>query len=414
LLPSHDSFLNGLELQLDENIDALAMESFWAFVSGGSSLLSAYEWILMLHHLAEPTHSADVAFGIHDERTTVGEVEAATDGASAAPVKGDEGVVETCSSGWKSRKSDVPIADAKGGRGGFYDVDIDARIAHVTDAACDDVEAFRVSRASVITCSQIPAPAGSDDEIESPQHAPSSELDDADAEHTVAEDCVETWDDVALNAVHDESHDAYSDTQLLDESECGDGGESAEVTTTAQTSRHDPITECQEMKTETALGQDEGLSFTIDEHVGAEACANDGVEGRVKLPVLGGIAAAADACALEPGTGLPSQSPSGSLTPFSFANSQFGFDATSSATSTSSSSSASASAAALCGLAQVIRHSNSASKNVDTLRTEQDVVMLSLQLRNARRDVDRLTTEVRSEREKVFLLAASLGLEHFV
>ena len=362
MLPSHDSFLNGLELQLDENIDALAMESFWAFVSGGSSLLSAYEWILMLHHLAEPTHSADVAFGIHDERTTAGEVEAATDGVSAAPVKGDEGVVETCSSGWKS---DVPIADAEGGRGGFYNVDIDARIAHVTDAACDDVEALRVARASVITCSQIPAPVGSDDEIESPQHAPSSELDGVDAEHTVAEDCVETWDDVALNAVHDKSHDAYSDTQLLDESECGDGGESAEVTTTAQTSRHDPITECQEMKTETALGQDEGLSFTIDEHVGAEACANDGVEGRVTLPVLGGIAAAADAvlggiaaaaaadaCALEPGTGLPSQSPSGSLTPFSFANSQFRFDATSSSTC------ASASAAALCGLAQVIRHCN--------------------------------------------------------
>jgi hypothetical protein len=347
LLPSHDSFLNGLELQLDDSIDALAMESFWAFVSGGSTLLSAYEWILMLHHLAEPAHSADVA------RTTVGEVEAVTDGATAAPLKGDEGVVKICSSVWKSWKSDVPIADAEGGRGGFHNVDIDARIAHVSDAACDvDVEALRVATASVITCSQISAAAGSDDEIESPQHAPSSELDGVNTEHTVAEDCVETWDDVALNAVHDEPHphDAHSDIRRLDESECGDGGESAEGTTTAQTSRHDPIAECQEMKTETALGQDEGLSFTIDEHVGADACADDSIEGRVKSPVLGGIAAAADACALEPGTGLLSQSLSGSLAPFYFANSQFRFDATTSATS------ASASASALCALAQVIRH----------------------------------------------------------
>lgn len=51
---SHDSFLNGLEVQLDDDIDAAAVESFWAFLSCGSPVLSAFEWILMLQHLSDP------------------------------------------------------------------------------------------------------------------------------------------------------------------------------------------------------------------------------------------------------------------------------------------------------------------------------------------------------------------------
>ncbi len=53
MLSSRESFLNGFELHLGDDIDALAVESFWAFVSGGSPLLSAFEWILMVHHIGK-------------------------------------------------------------------------------------------------------------------------------------------------------------------------------------------------------------------------------------------------------------------------------------------------------------------------------------------------------------------------
>ncbi len=43
--------MNGFELHLDDDINFVAAESFWAFISGGSPILSAFEWILMMHHL---------------------------------------------------------------------------------------------------------------------------------------------------------------------------------------------------------------------------------------------------------------------------------------------------------------------------------------------------------------------------
>ena len=73
MLSSRESFLNGFELHLDDDIDAVAVESFWAFVSGGSPLLSAFEWILMVHHIGklEEVVEREVVCGETNERQYV-------------------------------------------------------------------------------------------------------------------------------------------------------------------------------------------------------------------------------------------------------------------------------------------------------------------------------------------------------
>jgi hypothetical protein len=51
--------LNGFEQQMEEEIDGGAVEAFWAFVSGGSPLLSAFEWTVTLQRLCQLADAAD-------------------------------------------------------------------------------------------------------------------------------------------------------------------------------------------------------------------------------------------------------------------------------------------------------------------------------------------------------------------
>ena len=117
---SHDSFLNGLEVQLDDDIDAAALESFWAFLSCGSPVLSAFEWILMLQHLGDPAdcETVDPLRGSFN-----GDVGAMAEFAISSAVGGGDGGALV------SGNSDMSKLDPAA----------DERVANVADGVCECV-----------------------------------------------------------------------------------------------------------------------------------------------------------------------------------------------------------------------------------------------------------------------------------
>jgi hypothetical protein len=145
---SHDSFLNGLEVQLDDDIDAAAVESFWAFLSCGSPVLSAFEWILMMEHLGDPAHCETVG----PLRSSFnGDVGAMAEFAISSAVGGGDGGALV------SGNSDVSEQDPAA----------DERAANVADGVCDCVGSVDLA---IAMGSEMPAVASSGYESDSPHH----------------------------------------------------------------------------------------------------------------------------------------------------------------------------------------------------------------------------------------------------
>jgi hypothetical protein len=335
LLPSHDSFLNGFELQLDDEIDALAMESFWAFLSGASSLLSAFEWILMMQHISEVLDHAEPAVASPKARTG-GEVEAGADCATETRVKWEfEGGGEFCSSVLKFRDSDERTAAEEAGRGGLRGADIDTRIAYDAHAVCHDIEAVS---AFVSIGSELPAVEGIGCDSELLQLTSSFECDDLRAAHTAAAyNCDGVRDGITLNVVQHESPDTFSETEHKDLSECRGVRESSEGAASANVSKDDFIADCEEAQTEAALGHVfDGSSLPINDLVGTEVFTNDGDNGQAGSSAVSAAAPAAHACTLKTGAVTLSESHSGSFSSFAFGDAPSRLDA-----------------AALCALGQV-------------------------------------------------------------
>ncbi len=136
-LVTRDSFLNGLELQLEEEVDGWALEAFWAFVSGGSPLLSAFEWMVMLQQLSGCVDDAGAAEAAAAAAAAPAAVlpEAWTDGMEA-----DAHAVEECvrwvSGGTVQDGDDVVVGGGNGngnGSSGAFDAG-DASALLVADA----------------------------------------------------------------------------------------------------------------------------------------------------------------------------------------------------------------------------------------------------------------------------------------
>lgn len=340
-LPSRDSFLNGFDLQLDDDIDDLAVESFWCFVSGGSSFLSAFEWILMMQRLVDVVHDAEAAFAPHEVENMYGSEAVTENGNSTLLIGADEGEVNTSSRILKlqdSVDSDVSNVAEQLGGGALLGLDIDAHISHAADIGDSNAIAATVS---------MLAAEGAGLQTEFMHFAPYSDVDGFLMAPTPTENgCGVLKDDAAAHvvitnaacsAVQLESLDAPSAADDSDQSGCRGIWGNMNCAATASTSKESFSSENEEAQPGVGLGQvNEDSSLRMTYNVGAEVGTGKSDQVHAKLSsrsVVPGLHAGL----LEKGASMESKSPSD---PFasSITNAEFRCDP-----------------AALCMLTQVIR-----------------------------------------------------------
>ncbi len=339
MLPSRDSFLNGFDLQLDDDIDDVAVESFWAFVSGGSSFLSAFEWILMMQHLGELKRDAEAAFAPHEGENMYGSEAVTENGNSTLLIGADEGEVNISSRILKlqdSVDSDVSNVAEQAGRGVLLGLGTDAHVSHAADIGDSNAIAATVS---------MLAAGGAGFGTEFMHRAPYSDVDGFLIAPAPAENgCGALKDDTAAHVVITNAAcsavqlDASSAADDLDQSGCRGIWEEMKGAATANTSKESLLSENEEVQPEVGLGQViEDSSLGMTDNVGAEVGTGGSDEARATLS-SSAVAPALHAWSLEKGASIEAKSPSDPFASSIVVNAEFRCDP-----------------AALCMLTQVIR-----------------------------------------------------------
>ncbi len=335
--------MNGFDLQLDDDIDDLAVESFWAFVSGGSSFLSAFEWILMMQHLVELVHDAEAAFAPHEVENMYGSEAVTENGNSTLLMGGDEAEVNVCSRILKLPDSvdlDVSNVAEQAGRGGLLGLDIDPHISHAADIGNSNAMAATVS---------MLAAGGAGFETEFMNRA-YSDVDSFLIAPTPAENgCGVLKDDAAahvvitnaaFSAVQLESLDVSSAADDVDQSGCRHSWKKMNGAATANTYEEPLMSENQEAQPEDGLGQvNEDPSLRMTDNLGAEVGTGNSDEARATLP-SSAVTPALHAWSIKKGALIEAKSLSSPFASSIVVNAEFRCDP-----------------AALCMLTQVIRFS---------------------------------------------------------
>ncbi len=301
MLSSRESFLNGFELHLDDDIDAVAVESFWAFVSGGSPLLSAFEWILMLHHMGKLARDEklhfDASAGIEEGTVPNFELEIP---ASVIAVGGKEDGSPGNSSGAITFGYSNEDDDSNGLEG----ANVDARDAVSFDIDGDGADA---GPAFAATLSELHVEDSFYDS-DALNHAPASARDNSCAAHEgAAVACGGVGLIAVLNAAQRESCDALLTS--VDDSQSVGGIEDATGAASAAMIEDRLLADIEEGQGNVTLGQDgERALLPMEARADTEACTGGSCKGEAELLTPDALAASAPTGMLHAGCVAHSES----------------------------------------------------------------------------------------------------------
>lgn len=276
-LSLRDSFLNGFELHLDDDVDMVALESFWTFISGGSPILSAFEWMIMLHHLdalgrdettqldafavCEENTLTDSAFGI---QITEEKLEPLDDGSSSAVSKADFNVIAV-----------------------FKD-DVVDRLEHADIDPCDACAVIAVEyhprndHASATIFSGLPDAHGTSHDTGAFNQS-STQSDNMCAEYSVAVDYGNGGLNTVLNMVRPESLDSHSGAAFVDSLHClseNENRQEVSATSTAKQLEDHFIFEHDLGRANADIRQvNNGISLAMEQHLDPDLCTFGGGSG---------------------------------------------------------------------------------------------------------------------------------------
>lgn len=299
-----DSFLNGFELHLDDDADTVALELFWGYVSGGSPLLSAFEWILMLHHLEKLGRDAN----LHFDAGTVCNDGTLTDCSLGIPTaEQDKAPLDGSSS------SIVSLLDSNAFP--VFQDDVVDRLerADIDPRAFDAVGSDNgIGHAFATIRSNSPSHESADHDLDALNHASSTQHDRACAahQHSVFIDCEISGLNDLLEAAQPEALGPHSAAEFLEDSPCLRGRESTRGVAAAAAILKDHFVaehEAGQVNAEIREG-DMDLPLVMKEPVAPSAQTGGSGSGGAAVVAAGALAASAFSCALQMGSAAPSGS----------------------------------------------------------------------------------------------------------
>jgi hypothetical protein len=272
-------------LLLDDDTDAGAFESFWNFVSSGSPFLSAFEWILMLHHLScNETLLFDASDGSDEGILPNVQMQI------PALIEDNDGVSpgNCCSDATSGYSNGVDGLNASG------DSDVDAMDAVSVGTVGDDADADHVSQVER-TFSRIDAvnhasTLSRDHSCASPESA------------AVADGGMEL--NAVLDTAQSESLDPLPGTDFAVDSQDLGGSEDAKRAAAAVMFDDHLVANIADGQASIALGQDEeGVPLPAEVSVAATVSVGGSCTGAAELLTSDALAASAHLDTLRTGTG---------------------------------------------------------------------------------------------------------------